>query len=291
MPAKLKKSTDKIDDLANQGSKSFKQKREKERKASEASGDTRAWNNFFMRPDTVVENIARKYGVSKSELLDREADDLAVRIVLGETQVISETKKALTNAGVNLSSLEEIAAGKTDGIKRSNYVLLVKNLPYDSSEGELAKIFRKFGSLDSNKNFGPAKPFRFVSLDGKSRVCGEEAMNAPDRYERFVVPEGTKKVSYERDTKIINAATFTIEREDHTIGNILRMQLHRDENVLFAGYKLPHPLQYKILVRIHTTSQSSPMQAYNQAINDLDKELDHLKNAFENEVAKHARDF
>ncbi|MFQ6665906.1 hypothetical protein Gotur_032460, partial [Gossypium turneri] len=58
-------------------------------------------------------------------------------------------------------------------------------------------------------------------------------------------------------------------------------QLHGDENVLFAGYKLPHPLQYKILVRIHTTSQSSPMQAYNQAINDLDKELDHLKSAFE----------
>ncbi|XP_021739778.1 DNA-directed RNA polymerases II, IV and V subunit 11-like isoform X4 [Chenopodium quinoa] len=72
-------------------------------------------------------------------------------------------------------------------------------------------------------------------------------MNAPDRYERFVVPEGVKKVSYERDTKIINAASFTIEREDHTIGNILRMQLHRDPNVLFAGCKLPHPLQYKIL--------------------------------------------
>ncbi|XP_073284258.1 DNA-directed RNA polymerases II, IV and V subunit 11-like [Primulina huaijiensis] len=112
-------------------------------------------------------------------------------------------------------------------------------------------------------------------------------MNAPDRYERFVVPEGVSKVSYERDTKIINAASFTIEREDHTIGNILRMQLHRDENVLFAGYKLPHPLQYKIIVRIHTTSQSSPMQAYNQAINDLDKELDHLKNEFEMELARH----
>ncbi|KAH0911901.1 hypothetical protein HID58_035222 [Brassica napus] len=106
-------------------------------------------------------------------------------------------------------------------------------------------------------------------------------MNAPDRYERFVVPEGTKKVSYERDTKIINAASFTIEREDHTIGNIVRMQLHRDENVLFAGYQLPHPLKYKIIVRIHTTSQSSPMQAYNQAINDLDKELDFLKSQFE----------
>ncbi|KAK9128709.1 hypothetical protein Syun_017506 [Stephania yunnanensis] len=109
-------------------------------------------------------------------------------------------------------------------------------------------------------------------------------MNAPDRYERFVVPEGTKKVSYERDTKIINAASFTIEREDHTIGNILRMQLHRDPHVLFAGYKLPHPLQYKIIVRIHTTSQSSPMQAYNQAITDLDKELNHLKDVFEGQV-------
>ncbi|CAI0476074.1 unnamed protein product [Linum tenue] len=76
-------------------------------------------------------------------------------------------------------------------------------------------------------------------------------MNAPDRYERFVVPEGTKKVSYERDTKIINAASFIIEREEHTIGNILRMQLHLDENVLFAGYKLPHPLQYKIIVRAY----------------------------------------
>lgn len=61
----------------------------------------------------------------------------------------------------------------------------------------------------------------------------------------------------------------------------MNRQLHRDGNVLFAGYKLPHPLQYKIIVRVHTSSQSSPMQAYNLAINDLDKELDHLKAAFE----------
>jgi len=99
-------------------------------------------------------------------------------------------------------------------------------------------------------------------------------MNAPDRYERFVVPEGTKKVSYERDTKIVNAASFTIECEDHTIGNIIRMQLHRDPNVFFAGYKLPHPLHHKIMVRIHTTRQSSPTWAYTQ-------ELEYLKQAFE----------
>ncbi|KAL0363776.1 UNVERIFIED_CONTAM: putative RNA-binding protein 19 [Sesamum calycinum] len=150
MPAKQKNLSDtqQANDPGSQSSKTFKQQRDAERKASEASGNTRAWNSLFMRPDTVVENVARKFVVSKSELLDRESDDLAVRIALGETQVIAETKKALSNAGVNISSLEEFAAGKTDGLKRSNHVILVKNLPYGSSESELSNMFGKFGSLD-----------------------------------------------------------------------------------------------------------------------------------------------
>ncbi|KAL6553711.1 hypothetical protein OROGR_007553 [Orobanche gracilis] len=96
----------------------------------------------------VLENIARKYGVSKSDLLDPEADGLAVRIALGETQVITETKKALTIAGVNVEFMEKLAHGKVDGLKRSIHVLLVKNLPYDVTESELVKMFGKFGSLD-----------------------------------------------------------------------------------------------------------------------------------------------
>lgn len=134
--------------LTQQSAKTFKQQKVEERKIFEASGNTRSWNSLFMRPDTVVENIARKFGVSKSDLLDKEADDLAVRIALGETQVIAETKKALANAGVNVASLEDFASGKSDGIKRSNHVILVKNLPYGSSEGELANMFGKYGSLD-----------------------------------------------------------------------------------------------------------------------------------------------
>ncbi|KAF7836056.1 DNA-directed RNA polymerases II, IV and V subunit 11 [Senna tora] len=115
-------------------------------------------------------------------------------------------------------------------------------------------------------------------------------MNAPDRYERFVLPEGTKKVSYEKDTRLSETGRFTLEKEDHTLGNVLRMQVHRDPNVLFAGYKVSHPLQNKVELRIQTTIQSSPVQAYNQAINDLDKELDHMKNAFEAEMARFTKD-
>ncbi|KAL0912269.1 hypothetical protein M5K25_018231 [Dendrobium thyrsiflorum] len=128
--------------------KNLKQRREEQKKASEASGDTRAWNSLFMRQDTVVENIVRKHGISRNDFLEREADDLAVRIALGETQVVTETKKALSNAGVNVASLEEFASKKNSNTRRSNHVILVKNLPYGSTEGELANMFAKFGSLD-----------------------------------------------------------------------------------------------------------------------------------------------
>ncbi|CAI7918198.1 unnamed protein product [Closterium sp. NIES-53] len=94
-----------------------------------------------------------------------------------------------------------------------------------------------------------------------------------------------KKVSYERDTKVLNAATLVIQREDHTIGNLLRMQLHRDPHVLFVGYRIPHPLKYEVQFKIQTTSQSSPQQAYNTALTALDGEMLQLKASFQEAVS------
>lgn len=31
------------------------------------------------------------------------------------------------------------------------------------------------------------------------------------------------RITVEKDTKVANAAKFTLQREDHTVGNILRM--------------------------------------------------------------------
>jgi hypothetical protein len=31
------------------------------------------------------------------------------------------------------------------------------------------------------------------------------------------------RISFDRDTKVPNAGTFTLQREDHTIGNLVRM--------------------------------------------------------------------
>ncbi|KAL9247877.1 hypothetical protein vseg_021259 [Gypsophila vaccaria] len=149
MPAKGKESSQSQEEVISDNKpKTLKLQREEAKKLSEADGNVRAWNSLFMRSDTIVENMARKYKISKSDLLDREADDLAVRLALGETQIIAETKEALANAGVNVTSLEEFASGKTEDLKRSNHVLLVKNLPYSSTESELSKMFGKFGSVD-----------------------------------------------------------------------------------------------------------------------------------------------
>ncbi len=106
-------------------------------------------------------------------------------------------------------------------------------------------------------------------------------MNAPTLYDRFIVPEGHRKVAFVPDTKVASAGTFTVQREDHTLGNLIRMcgrrgarvrlaharpraspkmqarlaapaarrQLHTDDKVLFAGYQLPHPLVNELKIK------------------------------------------
>ena len=48
-------------------------------------------------------------------------------------------------------------------------------------------------------------------------------MNAQNRSDAYLLPEGGVKMKYEKDSKIPNAATFTLFREDHTAANMLRM--------------------------------------------------------------------
>ena len=48
-------------------------------------------------------------------------------------------------------------------------------------------------------------------------------MNAQNRSDAYLLPDGGQKMTYEKDTKIPNAGTFTLYREDHTIANMLRM--------------------------------------------------------------------
>ncbi|GIL52539.1 hypothetical protein Vafri_8379 [Volvox africanus] len=138
------------------GTSSFKAQREAQRKAD--AGNRAAWNTLFMRPDTVADAVAAHYGLSKAALLDpsatggKGADSVAVRMALGEAQVIAATKQALAEAGVSVEALERAAAasGKastTRSVARSSTTLLVKNLPFSADEDELAELFGRCGPL------------------------------------------------------------------------------------------------------------------------------------------------
>ena len=132
------------------GHSAFKAQKEADLKAG--AGNRVTWNTLFMRSDTIAEAIAAHYGMTKASLLDRDAADLPVRMALGETWVISETKRTLEDAGVNLDRLEAAAAASGSAatrksVERSKTTLLVKNLPYSVAEDELVEILAEQGEI------------------------------------------------------------------------------------------------------------------------------------------------
>lgn len=46
--------------------------------------------------------------------------------------------------------------------------------------------------------------------------------NAPDRFAFFMLGEGEKRVEVTEETTIENAVTVCLNKEDHTMGNLLR---------------------------------------------------------------------
>lgn len=109
-------------------------------------------------------------------------------------------------------------------------------------------------------------------------------MNQPDRYEKFIFQEGQAKVDYKKDTKLSNAATFLFQKEDHTMGNAVRMQLHKDSDVIFAGYKIPHPLEWKMMVKIQTKESSTPCDSMQTALGALREEFGSIRQQFNYQV-------
>lgn len=114
-------------------------------------------------------------------------------------------------------------------------------------------------------------------------------MNQPDRYSRFVAREGEEKVAFAKDSKMPNAGTFTIVQEDHTTGNLVRCRLLADNEVVFAGYRIPHPLENKMLLMVQTTNEKlSPQKAVDRALEGLAAEVQDVRASFTAGAAQHS---
>ncbi|KZT69964.1 RBP11-like subunits of RNA polymerase [Daedalea quercina L-15889] len=110
-------------------------------------------------------------------------------------------------------------------------------------------------------------------------------MNAPNRFELFVLDEGEKPVEVMEDTKIPNAATVKVVKQDHTLGNLIRAELLTMPQVLFAGYKVPHPLQPYFLIKIQTDGSMTPTAALEAACNKLIGLVHSLEGKFKREFS------
>jgi len=148
----------------------------------------------------------------------------------------------------------------------------------------LGRGFRFWTSLRSHLAralAGAGFPFLACGAQGAHRLglhartapahtMGDSAKNHPDPHETFLLnPDGSeKKIVMEKDKRMLDAATFTINREDHTLGNLLATQLLRDPNVVYAGYRVPHPLENHIEIKVQVKSGYTPHAALQTAIND-----------------------
>ena len=85
-----------------------------------------------------------RYGISRSAILDtnESGGDLAVRLALGESQIIQENRAYFSSHGVSVFALESAhSSERADG--RSSTAIIVKNLPHDLISDELESMFAK----------------------------------------------------------------------------------------------------------------------------------------------------
>ncbi|KAG1142884.1 hypothetical protein G6F37_009079 [Rhizopus arrhizus] len=139
IPGEEKPPTKEEELMGPNGTKLSSVKKEKEKKRRNLAGNDFNWNSLYMSADAIAESIADRLGVSKSEVLNADANNMAVRLALAETQIVNETKEFFEKHGIVLDTF-----GKKE---RSETIILVKNIPYGTTEEDMRELFGKYGEL------------------------------------------------------------------------------------------------------------------------------------------------
>jgi multiple RNA-binding domain-containing protein 1 len=138
---------------------SFQRERLATRK-KQAVETKQTWNALFLGSNAVAETLVENYDVEKRHLLLDDGENrfffifeknfqvekysAAVRVAMGETQLVRETRKFLLDCGVKLDAFSR----PLEGVKRSKTVILVKNLSAKPNERDhLQNIFARYGDV------------------------------------------------------------------------------------------------------------------------------------------------
>nr|AHL18118.1 DNA-directed RNA polymerase subunit 2 [Mycothermus thermophilus]AHL18120.1 DNA-directed RNA polymerase subunit 2 [Mycothermus thermophilus]AHL18121.1 DNA-directed RNA polymerase subunit 2 [Mycothermus thermophilus] len=110
-------------------------------------------------------------------------------------------------------------------------------------------------------------------------------MNAPDRFELFVLAEGEKKITEKVVSGMANCSDFLLLKEDHTLGNLLSAYLRMAPHVMFAAYKIGHPNVPEVLIRVQTDGVITPREALVTTCKQLVALYGQLGREFQKELA------
>jgi multiple RNA-binding domain-containing protein 1 len=116
----------------------LKKQRELKRK-DQATKSQFSWNSLYMNTDAVLESVAAKLGVTKSQLIDPENSNSAVKQALAEAHVIGDVRTYFEQKGVDLTGFNKK--------ERDDKVILVKNFPYGTTIEEIGDLFSQYGQL------------------------------------------------------------------------------------------------------------------------------------------------
>jgi DNA-directed RNA polymerase II subunit RPB11 len=130
-------------------------------------------------------------------------------------------------------------------------------------------------------------------------VCGPDDANVEMvRHLLFTLEPGEKKIESEEDSRmsfvhvvafvdeigVPNTSIFTLNKEDHTLGNLLAARLRSKPYINFAGYKAPHPLIAKIELRVGTDGTITPKDAIVQVCKEIVMDLEKVSQEFTKEM-------
>jgi len=154
----------------------YKQRLEQRRR--EQANNPTGWSASFVRGDAVVDTLADRLGLRKGDILavrdGLSSGDAAVRLALGETAVIGENRNYFAEHGIDMEALVSVKRAnenEADGssskpsdkaIERSKTSILVKNLPADTTQEELMKVFGGVGETPSRILLPPSRTIAVV---------------------------------------------------------------------------------------------------------------------------------
>ncbi|KAF1803769.1 hypothetical protein FB192DRAFT_1369663 [Mucor lusitanicus] len=218
IPAEEKPPAKEEDILGVNGTKLSAVKKDKEKKRRNLAGNDFNWNSLYMSADAIAESIADRLGVDKSEVLNADADNMAVRLALAETQIVNETKEFFEKHGIVLDNF-----GKKE---RSETIILVKNIPYGTSEEDMRELFGKYGEL-GRVLVPPAKTIAVVEFLEPSESRNAFKSLAYRRYKDSLIylekaPSNLFKDKFVRDPKAATKKQEAAEAKPSSAADLLQ---------------------------------------------------------------------